>query len=179
MFSVRTVRPMRRILVVAALATLGACGDQRPTEPPDPAATGSLLAGSRPTLVECPTSETKTKTAEIGVSGGTLSIDGTSVVFPQGALPGLTTVTLTIPASQYVEIAIKTDGAEYFPAVGPIVTISYARCRRNNLLFKPLTAWYIDADSKDLLEKMVGTDNKVTQSVTFTTSHFSGYAIAF
>jgi hypothetical protein len=170
---------MRRLLVVAALATLGACGDQRPTEPPDPAATGSLLGPSSPTLVECPTSETKTKTAKIGFLGGTLSIDGTSVVFPEGALPGLTTVTLTIPASRYVEIAIETNGAKYFHVAQPIVTISYSRCRRNDVLVKPLTAWYIDADTKDLLEKMVGTDNKLTQSVTFTTSHFSGYAIAF
>ncbi|MDQ3996114.1 MAG: hypothetical protein M3303_03760 [Gemmatimonadota bacterium] len=174
------VHPMRRLLVAVALATLGACGDQRPTEPPDPAAARPFLGpSSGPNLVECPTDETKSRTAIIGGAGGTISLDGTSVVFPAGALPGLTTVKLTIPASRYVEIAIETDGAEYFPVKQPVVTINYSRCDRVDVLTKPLTAWYIDAETKDLLEQMVGIDDKLTRSVTFTTSHFSGYAIAF
>jgi hypothetical protein len=181
MSRVRALSAIERILAITALCALGACGDQGAPKPTEPASSGDLLDGPSPsaTLVECPTSETKTKTAEIGALGGILSIDGTSVVFPEGALPGLTTVTLTIPASRFVEIAIKANGVDYFPVVQPIVTISYSRCNRNDVLLKPLTAWYIDAETKELLEEMTGVDNKLTRSVTFTTSHFSGYAIAF
>jgi hypothetical protein len=179
MSRVRARPPIWRVLVVAAFSLLGACDDRTPTEPADPIATGSLLGSSEPKLVECPTDETKTKTGLIGAAGGSLSIDGTSVVFPAGALPGFTTVTLTIPASKYVEIAIETDGPDYFPVKQPIVTISYARCQRSDVLTKPLTAWYIDSETKDLLEEMLSVDDKLTRSVTFTTDHFSGYAVAF
>jgi hypothetical protein len=180
MSRLRASPAIKGILAIAALWTLGACGDPQPTEPTRPTATDFLGApsSSSPTLVECPTSDTKTKSAQIGVLGGTLSIDGTSVLFPKGALPGLTTVTLTVPASKYVEVDITADGVEYF-VLKPIVTISYARCARNDVLFRPLTAWYIDAETKGLLEKMATIDNKLTRSVTFSTSHFSGYAIAF
>jgi hypothetical protein len=186
MFRVGGVRQMRGVhfLLVAAVTALGACGDQRPTEPVGPAAGGSvegLLSSSGPKLVECHTDETHTESAIIDALGGLVSIGGTKVVFPAGALPGPTSVTLTIPASRYVEIAITTDGPSYFPDLlkQPVVTIDYSRCNRSDILLKPLTAWYIDSETKDLLEEMLGTDDKLTRSVTFTTSHFSGYAIAF
>jgi hypothetical protein len=102
-------------------------------------------------------------------------------VFPEGALSDGTNVTLTIPASPYVEIDIHTDRENEFlqPFLRPIVTISYARCNRSDLFLKWLSAWYIDSDTKALLEKMPSFDNKLTSSVTFRASHFSGYAIAF
>jgi hypothetical protein len=181
MSRVRALPPIWRALAVAAFSLLGACGDRMPTEPIAPTGTGSgsLLGSSEPKLVECPTDETKTTTSLIGASGGTISIDGTSVVFPAGALPGFATVTLTIPASKYVEIEIETDGPDYFPVKQPIVTISYARCSRLDVLLKPLTAWYIDSETKELLEEMLSVDDKLTRSVTFPTDHFSGYAVAF
>jgi hypothetical protein len=182
MSSVRALPAIKRILAIATLSVLGACGDRGPTEPTGPTGAGSLLGfSSSAKLVECQTDQTQTSSAIIGARGGLVAIGGTKVVFPAGALLAPTTVTLTIPASRYVEIAIETDGAEYFPEPlkQPVVTIDYSRCNRSDVLLKTLTAWYIDAETKALLEKMVGTDNKLTQSVTFTTSHFSGYAIAF
>ena len=183
MFSVRTVRPIRRILVIASLAALGACGDQRPTEPAKPSADGFLggLLSSGPKLVQCRTDESTTAVGSITQLGGTVSIGGTSVVFPLGAVLTPTTVELTIPASDYVEIRLKANGAEHFYGfLKPIiVTIDYSRCLRTDVLFKPLTVWYIDADSKALLRPMGGIDNKITRSITFSTDHFSGYAIAF
>jgi hypothetical protein len=184
MFRVGAVRPMRRVLVVAALAVLGACGDQRPTEPAKPATGGSLdgLLSSGPKLVECHIDETKSTTALIDAGGGTVALDGTSVLFPLGALAGPTIVTLTIPASRYIEVAIQTDGQRYFPVdlPQPVVTIDYSRCNRSDVLVKPLMVWYIDSETKALLENMdVLFDNKLLQRITFSTGHFSGYAIAF
>ncbi|MDQ3950980.1 MAG: hypothetical protein M3282_11635 [Gemmatimonadota bacterium] len=182
MSRVRALPAFGRILAIAAVFVLGACGEQRPTEPAEPARTGFLfgLPSSSATLVECPTSESRTTTATIGVLGGTLSLGGTSVFLPVGAVLAPTTIELTIPASQYMEIGIKANGAEHFLFKKSIlVTIDYSRCDRSDVLLKPLTVWEIDPQTKALIEKMGGIDNKLTQSITFSTIHLSGYAIAF
>jgi hypothetical protein len=180
MFRARALRP-KRLLAIAALCALGACGDQRPTQPADATANdflGGLFSGPR--LVECQTSESISTDGTIGALGGTISIGGTSVLIPAGALLGPTDVRLTIPASKYVEVEIRAGNQEHFLFELPIaVTIDYSRCDRSDVLFKPLSAWYIDAETKQLKENMSGVDNKLTRSVTFTTPHLSGYAIAF
>lgn len=181
MFRAGTVRPIRRVLVFAALAVLGACGDQRPTEPIKPAAADGLFS-SGPKLVECHTDETLTASEPIGLLGGTISIGGTSVLFPAGAVLGTTDFTLTIPASRYVEVEITANGHEHFPfepGKPAVVTIDYSRCNRADVLIKPLSVWYIDSETKELKENLGGIDNKLTRSITFTTPHLSGYAIAF
>jgi hypothetical protein len=38
--------------------------------------------------------------------------------------------------------------------------------------------WYIDSDTKAMLEPMGGVDNKLLKTITFTTGHLSGYAVA-
>jgi hypothetical protein len=180
MFRVGTLRRIRLAFAIAALSALGACGDQ-PTQPADPTANNLLgVFSSAPRLVECPTDESISTEGSIGPLGGLLSIGGTSVVIPKGALLAPTNVTLTIPASKYVEIEIRAGDQEHFVFELPIaVTIDYSRCNRSDVLFKPLSAWYIDSQTKAPLENMLGIDNKLTRSVTFTTPHLSGYAIAF
>lgn len=175
---------MRHVLAIVGLVALAACGDQHPTAPPAQATEPSdlLLFPSPPRLIECPSTVSETQTALIGVDGGTISIGGISVVFPAGSLLGPTNVTLTVPASQYLEIDITTDGQNQFlqPLLRPIVTISYARCGfRLDLLLRTLSAWYIDSETKALLERQLSVDNKLARTVTFRASHFTGYAIAF
>jgi hypothetical protein len=183
MFRVGPIDRMRRLLALAGLAALVACGDKNPTAPVSPSATeaSDLLFFSKPRLLECGAGEAMSQTAVIDAAGGTISLGGTSVVFPAGALLNPTNVTLNIPASPYVEIDIVTDGQNQFlePFLRPIVTISYARCDRSDTLFRLLSAWYIDSETKELLDRMSSFDNKLTRSVTFRASHFSGYAIAF
>ncbi len=181
-FRGRTRPTIAGTFVFAALLALGACTDQRPTEPLEPRARAALdLLSSGPRLLECKTDLAQSATALIDVAGGTIAVGGTSVVFPAGALTGPTSVTLTIPASRYVEVAIETDGQKYFPVdLKPVITIDYSRCNRSDVLSKSLSAWYIDSESKALLEKMEGAvDDKLLQRITFSTGHFSGYAIAF
>jgi hypothetical protein len=38
--------------------------------------------------------------------------------------------------------------------------------------------WYIDPATGTLLENMLGVDNKLTRTITFSTGHLSGYAVA-
>jgi hypothetical protein len=186
MSTVGDVRPIKRVLLAAAfaaLAGLGACGEQHPTAPTRTTTddASSLLFWSKPKLLQCGVAEPVTASAVIGVDGGTIDVGGASIVFPAGALSAPTSVTLTIPASPYVEVDIVTNGQNRFLdwRLRPIVTISYARCERSELLTRLLSAWYIDSDTKALLEWMPSLDNKLTSSVTFRASHFSGYAIAF
>lgn len=183
MFRVRSVRPMRHVLVVAALAALGACSDQGATEPTETTAGRSLggLLSSSPKLVECQTDETTSAFGTLDALGGAVSVGGTSVVFPGGAVLGPTTVRLTIPASRYVEIEVQANDEEHFTFEQPVVvTIDYSRCRRSELLARRLMVWHIDTETKALLENMEGVvDNKLLQRITFSTGHFSGYAIAF
>jgi hypothetical protein len=181
MFRVTTARWMRRLLAIAALAALGACEQPRPTElPVNPALDG--LSSSGPALVECPTSETTTASTQVVDASVdyTVAIGGTKVVIPAGAVVSGTVVELAIPASRYVEIGITANGGEHLELDLPItVAIDYSRCRRSDVLTKPLQAWYIDAATKQLIAPMVGVDNKLERAVTFTTPHNSGYAIAF
>jgi hypothetical protein len=182
MFRVGAPRRLRHVLVVAVLAVLGACGDQRPTAPAEPAATGSIFGPSNPVLVECPTKETKTESGTVisTLLETVVSIGGTRVVVPPGAAPVGTKLHLTIPASRYVEVRVRANDEEHFDFDAPIfVTIDYSRCERSDVLSKPVTAWYINADTKELIKDMEGIDNKLLQSITFETRHFSGYAIAF
>jgi hypothetical protein len=162
------------------LATLVGCpGDSgTPTGPSkDPGPTRSLAAGDA-TLIECPAAETRTGTGLIGPFGGVLSAGGISVTVPANAVLAPTTFVLTVPASKYLEIDVKTADAEHFVFELPvIVTIDYGRCDLP-WFHSTLTAWNIDPVTKALLEQMPSVDSKLTRTISFSTSHFSGYAVA-
>ena len=79
----------------------------------------------------------------------------------------------------YNQIDVKANDLQTFTFAQPItVTIDYSRCASGTLLSAPLTVWHIDPSTKELLEDMHGVDDKVTHRITFTTTHFSGYAVA-
>lgn len=132
-----------------------------------------------PSLVECPVNTSSSTSAVVGPLGGIINLGGTSVQIPAGALLAPVTVNVVEPASQYMEIDVSVEGVEHFVFELPIaVTISYARCDRGDLDLKPLSVWYINGDTHELLEPMGGVDNKLARTITFTTPHFSGYAVA-
>lgn len=173
--------------LIIALGMTGSCGDG-PTAPSPPSAlepsasadTASLFGLFGPRPLYCPTSETRTTTSVLDGVGGLLSVAGTTVLVPAGALLGPTTITLTVPASQYMEIDVSVEGTEHFLFELPItVTVSYAHCSLGLLsrIF-PLSAWHWDPATRKFLERMPSLDNKVTRTVTFTTPHLSGYIIA-
>ena len=140
----------------------------------------TLLGGSSsPSLLECPGGESASASALVTTLGGTVTAGGVSIAIPAGALLQDANVTVTVPASKYVEADISVEGSEHFIFELPVVvTLSYARCTRSNIDLRPLSAWYIDSETKALLEKMPSLDNKLLRTVTFTTGHLSGYAIA-
>ena len=165
--------PLTRTLTAAATALLalaGSCKDwpPPPTEPPPPTAT----------LAVCPTDQSVSKSASIGLLGGSVSLGGTSVLLPLAAVLTPTNIELTIPASQYMEIGVTANGGSLIFQRAITVTIDYSRCS-SEIQQKQLSVWHIDENSKALLENMGGIDNKLLKSITFTTLHLSGYALAF
>jgi hypothetical protein len=158
------------------LASVVSCGEERATGTVDP--TTASLASS-PSLVECPTNETLTRQLLVGPLGGLVDIGGTKVTIPAGALSLPTLITLTIPASRYVEIQVRANSLVSFVFDAPVeITLDYSRCTRSDIDRVPLSAWYINAVTKQLLENMNGADDKASRTVKFQTDHLSNYAIA-
>jgi hypothetical protein len=169
----------RRIAFLLALACLLTACEARDPAAPALEVPSALTASSGPSLLICPTNDTSSRAGTISPLGGLVSLDGHKVKVPLGGLLFPTTIEITEPASQYVEIALTANGLPHFDFELPVlVTVSYARCNRSNIDDHELEVWYIDSETHELLEPMGGIDNKLTRSISFFTNHFSGYAIA-
>lgn len=145
-----------------------------PTAPSDPVLSTTYGA----TLLECPVSETVSASAVIGPLGGSVSVAGHRLNVPLGAVRGLRTFTLTVPASNYLDIEIRADGQEHFQFDAPVaLTLDYSRCTRSNIKKENLRIFYIDPVTKTILQDMGGVDDKDARTVTTDTDHLSGYAI--
>jgi len=129
-------------------------------------------------LIECPSSTTQSAEGTISLLGGTIRLGGTQVIIPAGALLSATHIVLTVPASRYMEIDVSVPGVDHFVFEKAIVVaIDYSRCSAS-ATGGNLSAWHIDTESKALLERMLGIDDKINRRVIFTTGHLSGYALA-
>lgn len=172
---------LKVMLAICAAASLAACASN-PTETKPPVADSNTTLFPRagaPQLIHCPTSQTLSTSALVTPLGAVLSVAGTSISIPAGALLSATTVTVTVPASEYMEVDVTAMGASHFIFELPaVITIDYSRCGPVNAYAPPYSAWYIDSETKALLELMVSVDNKLTRTVTLTTGHLSGYALA-
>jgi len=132
----------------------------------------------RATLAVCPSDQAQSASSDLGPLGGTVSLGGTSVLLPVGALLSSTSMELTIPASQYMEIGVTANGGHFFFQQPITITIDYSRCSPD-IQEKTLSVWNIDPDTHRLIQNMGGVDNKLTHQISITTIHVSGYALAF
>jgi hypothetical protein len=172
-------RSFKAVLATVVAATLAACAASEIAGVKAADSSQQSLFGFGTSLVECPTNTASTATGLITSLGGVVSAGGTSIIVPAGAVLDPTTVTVTVPASNYMEVDISVAGVDHYLFQLPVtVTVSYARCSRANIDRSFLSAWYIDTDTHALLEQMPSSDNKLTRTVTFTTGHLSGYALA-
>jgi hypothetical protein len=162
------------LLVIAAAAATAACSAaDRATAPvvrPDEA------GATERTLLYCPTSASKMAIATIGPAGGSIGIGDVRLTLPPGAVLTTTTFVVSAPASNHLEVEIHALGRSSFQFVVPAtIAISYRRCGDVD---GPLRAWYIDDETKALLENMGGVTDAVSRTHTFLTGHLSGYAVA-
>jgi hypothetical protein len=168
---------LRPLAFPAAALALVACSEGAQRSPLAPPEAAQLATTTGATLIECPTDTTRSISKTIDLLGGTLELDGHKIVIPEGAVLVATEFTLTVPASNYVEIGVKADGAEHFQFEEPVsMTISYERCTRSNIEKSDLRIFYIDSDNA-ILEEMGGTDDKTARTVSTSTDHLSDYAI--
>jgi hypothetical protein len=142
---------------------------------PEPVLSGTFGA----TLVECPTDVERSATGIIGPLGGALELDGHSLILPAAAVLLPTEFQLTVPAGNYMQIAVTGNDQEHFEFLAPVsLTIDYSRCTRSNIDKEPLVVYHIEGSSKQLLKNMGGADDKVARRVTIGTDHLSDYAVA-
>ena len=176
--------------LLAVVLFVGACSDSLPTEPAAPAAQSFSLRsdlsgdwespGHGSTLLACPRNATRSTSATVGPNGGTVALEGVSITVPPGALKRRTKLTVVLPASAYAIVELYAGEAEHITFRKPIsATISYAGCARQNVMARTLSVVYLDATTGEPLEDMLSADSKASQSVTFLTSHFSTYAVAY
>lgn len=175
------VRTLNRLFVGLCGAAVVACDGSGITSASSAPTAILRDAGqlATPKLVTCPTKESISSTALVSALGGTVSAGGTTIAIPAGALLSDAEITVTVPASNYMEVDISVGGAEHFVFEAPVtVTLSYARCSRSDIDAAANSVWYIDSETKALLAPMPSVEDKLTRSVTFTTGHLSGYALA-
>lgn len=166
------------LLLLGAALVLG-CSEQTPDEVLGPGPDVVTAAQDAPQLVACPSTESRSVSKTIGILGGSLELDGTRIVVPVGAVLLPTTITLTLPASPYMEVDFTANSLQHFEfPVAVHVTIDYSRCDARALAGRPVTAWYIDTPTMRLLEPMRANDDRAARRVSFPTIHFSGYSIA-
>ena len=159
------------------LLAVVSCGEERATGP-EAAATALGLGATG--LVQCPTDLSFSAQDLVTPLGGLVSAAGSSISLPAGAVTLPTLITLTVPASKYVEIDVKANNLLSFLFDQPVsITIDYSRCSRSDIDREPLEVWHIDPLTKQLIEKMESVDDKENRTISFTTGHLSGYAIAF
>lgn len=174
-------RHLPRFFAIFAAALLFGCGESAPpTAPLAPELEArqpqpSLL--SDPELLVCPTPETHSTSATIGLFGGSLTVDGHRLTIPFGAVLLPTTFTMTVPAGDEVKVRIRAGSADHYLFLLPVkLRLSYARCDPAAVPSTPLQVVYV-SESNLVLELLGGVQNLVTQSVTTTTTHLSDYAI--
>ena len=173
-----TLTPRAARLVLGAALLLGGCSDPGLLEPNPTVAAYTTSNGQ--SLVRCPSSITRSVSGTFGLLGGSLELDGTRVTIPFGAVLLPTRITLTLPASSYMEVDLTANALDHFQFPVPVhVTIDYSRCPAASIdQAAPLHVWYIDILTDLLLENMRGTDDRARRTITFSTIHFSGFSIA-
>ena len=175
---------IRRVTLAALAAAFTACSEPTAPPPSPPSSARPLLSLPdlfKSGLIVCPEGTSQSASALLTAAGGEVSVAGYRIIVPPDALPlgGLFRVTLRVPASKYVEIDVRVNGLPHFAFTQPItVVLDYSRCTRSDIDQAPLRAWYIDPLTNLFIRDMGGVDDKIARTVTFTTDHFSGYAVA-
>jgi hypothetical protein len=169
---------VRRLTTVALVAALTACSE--PTSAPrlnesEPNANAIPASG----LLECPRSAFDFAWSIFGPLGGLLALNGHQIIISPEALGSFALVTVRQPISPFVEIEVRVNGRPHFDFAQPVtVVLDYSRCPESSLPLGPLTAWQIDPVTNEFIQDMHGIDDRAARTVTFTTDHFSGYAVA-
>lgn len=180
----RISRPITALFAAASIALVAASCTE-PTAAPmgEPVALPSFsvagFAATEGQLLSCPVRAAKTFTVTIDQHGARYAKHGVEVSVPAGALAGPQQFRVTLPRSPYVEADIDAVGYEHFTFRRPVtVTFDYSRCG-NAASVSALSVWYLADDTRALLEPMPTLVDARAKTITFQTTHLSGYGLAY
>ena len=166
-------------LVMLALATGLACHDAPTSPTPGRTTAAASVSSDGPKLLKCSPHSAQSASATVGVAGGEVALGANRLVVPGGALSGATVLEVAVPGSSRVQLDLSANGQDHFTFAAPVaITIDLGRCASTDLDGGSLSVWYIDAATGQLLEQMGGSFDAVAKTMTFTTDHFSSYAVA-
>ena len=126
----------------------------------------------------CRSAEAKAGRGRVLPGGGSVAVGGNVVVVPGAAIAAATEIAIEVPASNRMVVELTANDHDHWQFLSPVsVTIDYSRCPASEL-GDSLAVYHVDLATGALLERMGGVDNREARTITFTTDHFSGYAIA-
>ena len=176
----RRLRVSRRfVLGLTLVLALSGCSNM-PTAPvmtPDSNASGGGAPSQVLGLLDGGgTTTTNSKTATIGLLGGTVSAGDFTLVFPPGALLSPATVTVTQPdlAHSVVNLSIAPASANHF--LLPVLMTASARKMDRSLVSVACISYYNPSTGK--WEDLASTVSLLGLTVSTPLSHFSTYRVS-
>jgi hypothetical protein len=174
---------LRSVATLALLTGAMACADL-PVEPggangrPGSFDVEELASAA---LLVCPTEDAVSARAIIGPEGGSVGVRGSSISIPAGAVAEPTRFEVVVPVSRYMKVEFSAVGQSHYEFKLPAtITINYARCTNSSTTTEEaLTGAYLADDTDQVLELLGGTVDKTGHKLSFSTSHLSGYAVAY
>lgn len=131
-----------------------------------------------PNVLRCGSATEESRTKTIGSGTTIVNLRGHQLKIPAGAAPAGTEITLSVPASERVEVHIRANGQEQFRFGAPVeLTISYARCRDEDLPRGDLHIYRLTPDLADIEQDLGGRDDRRGKKVTTDLDHLSGYLV--
>ena len=155
---------------------------ESPTEQPLTAPRADVTDLSSLTPLVCPTTVTQQSyVGLVGLLGGRVTLGRNQLSIPLGAVLSLTEFQITLPAGDAVEADVSAVGLGSFLFNAPVsITIDYSRCAPEAIpTGANLQVVYIDSQTKQMLAAMGGANNPWARTITFQTSHLSGYEVAY
>lgn len=173
----RRISAHRLSFAVAALVAAMACADNSaPTAPRAASAPTADFAkakdGKKPKVAVCKLQKEAWATARIGSRGGRVSVGGSTLTVPPGALRTTTAITAHALPTTSASIQFLPEGLQF--AIPATLSIPYSRCETP--LFG-VGVVYVQADT--VAEVEPSTNHPILKFVTAKISHFSSYAVAY
>jgi hypothetical protein len=158
-------------LIVASVLVAAACSSDSVTTEPS-AAPSFATASWSPSLAVCRTRSDSTVSKEIGWRGGSLSVNGNTLVIPRYALSSPVTITMSQEKGINSAVDLQPEGLQF--AIPASLTLDYSDC---NIKQSPASIVYLNPAGT--YDELPSADNKANLQVTAQLPHFSNYAVAW
>lgn len=191
-------RPLRDLLLVAALLLTASCGADGPTSPTSspiaapstvhqPASNdlvggllggvGNLAGGLLKGLLTCTPQPYASTTQTVGVAGGIIRVGKHSLIIPPGALNRSIQITAEAPSDEVSSVRFSPEGLQFNRGHSPLLTLDYSSCPMGRLMILKHIAY--TTERLQILNLLQSLDNLLLMKVSAPVEHFSRYAVAW